>query len=53
MMEKYHTRPTNIDTFVDVYVGGHRNMSLQEAADVLIGQIKLAQRLGFKVVRPK
>jgi sugar phosphate isomerase/epimerase len=52
MMDRYHTKPTNIDTFVDVSVGGHRNMSLQEAADVLIGQVKLAQRLGFKVVRP-
>ena len=52
MMAKYHTTPTNLDTFVDVYVGGHRNMSVQEAANVLAGQIKLARRLGFSVVRP-
>ncbi len=52
MMEKYHTTPTNLDTFVDIYVGGHRNMSVQEASDTLAGQIKLAHRLGFKVVRP-
>jgi sugar phosphate isomerase/epimerase len=52
MMAKYQAKPTNIDTFVDVYVGGHRNMNLEEAAEVLIGQVKLAHRLGFKVMRP-
>ncbi len=52
MLAKYHLTPTNLDTFVDIYVGGHRNMSLQESVDTLVGQIKLANRLGFKVVRP-
>jgi sugar phosphate isomerase/epimerase len=52
LLAKYHLEPTNLDTFVDVYVGGHRNMSLQESVDVLVGQVKLANRLGFKVVRP-
>ena len=52
MMAKYKTEPTNLDTFVDVYVGGHRTMSTEEAAETLIGQIRLANRLGFKVVRP-
>jgi sugar phosphate isomerase/epimerase len=52
MLAKYQLEPTNLDTFVDIYAGGHRNLSLQESVDVLVGQIKLANRLGFKVVRP-
>lgn len=52
MMAKYKTEPTNIDTFVDVYVGGHRKMTTQEAVETLSGQIRLANRLGFKVLRP-
>lgn len=52
MMEKYGTQPTNLDTFVDIYLGGHRNMTLQESVDTLGGQIKLAHLLGFKIVRP-
>lgn len=52
MLAKYRLEPTNLDTFVDIYVGGHRNLSLQESVDVLLGQVKLANRLGFKVVRP-
>ncbi len=52
MMEKYGTHPTNLDTFVDIYLGGHRNMSMQESVDTLAGQIRLAHLLGFKIVRP-
>jgi sugar phosphate isomerase/epimerase len=52
MLAKYHLTPTNLDTFVDIYLGGHRNMSMQESVDTLVGQIKLANRMGFKVVRP-
>jgi len=52
MMKKYNTVPTNIDTFVDIYVGGHRKMSMDEAVETLSGQCKLANRLGFKVMRP-
>jgi sugar phosphate isomerase/epimerase len=52
MLAKYRLTPTNLDTFVDIYRGGHRTMSLQESVDTLVGQVKLANRLGFKVVRP-
>ncbi len=52
MMATYGTHPTNLDTFVDIYLGGHRNMTMQESVDTLVGQIKLAHLLGFKVVRP-
>ena len=52
LLATYRLTPTNLDTFVDIYLGGHRNMSLQESVDTLVAQIKLANRLGFKVVRP-
>lgn len=52
MIAKYKVEPTNIDTFVDVYVGGHRKMTIQEGVETLSGQIRLANQLGFKVMRP-
>jgi len=52
LLEKYNLKPSNLDTFVDVAVGGHRRLSLQESVDALAGQLKLANRLGFKVCRP-
>lgn len=52
LLAKYRLTPTNLDTFVDIYVGGHRTMSLQESVDTLVEQIKLANRMGFKIVRP-
>jgi sugar phosphate isomerase/epimerase len=52
LMAKYHTKPACLDTFVDVFWGGHRNMSLQESVDTLAAQLKLANRMGFKVMRP-
>jgi hypothetical protein len=52
LMEKYHTKPSCLDTFVDVYWGGRRNMTLQESVDTLAAQMKLAHRMGFRVMRP-
>ena len=52
LMAKYHTKPSCLDTFVDVYWGGRRNMTLQESVDTLAAQLKLANRMGFKVMRP-
>jgi sugar phosphate isomerase/epimerase len=52
LMEKHRTIPACLDTFVDVFWGGHRNMSVQESVDTLVTQMKLANRLGFKVMRP-
>lgn len=51
LMEKYHTKPACLDTLVNVYWGGHRNMTLQESVDTLAAQLKLANRMGFKVIR--
>jgi hypothetical protein len=53
LMQKYHTRPTTLDTFVDVNIHGETQLqSLKESADMLLAQIKLASRLGFPVLRP-
>jgi sugar phosphate isomerase/epimerase len=52
LLEKYHTKPVCLDTFVDTTWGGHRQMSLQESVDTLVTQMKLSHRLGFKVMRP-
>lgn len=52
LLEKYALTPTCLDTFVDTTVGGHRNMSTQEAVDTLVTHMKLARRLGFGVIRP-
>jgi len=52
LFEKYHTKPVCLDTFVDTTWGGHRQMSLQESVDTLVTQMKLCNRLGFKIMRP-
>lgn len=52
MLEKHHTKPACLDTFVDLTWGGRRQMSPQEAVDTLVVHLKLAKRLGFKTVRP-
>jgi sugar phosphate isomerase/epimerase len=52
LMEKYHTKPSCMDTFVDLTWGGHRQMTDQEAIDTLIAQFKLCNRMGYKTIRP-
>ncbi len=53
MCDKYKLTPTNMDSFVDIYWGWrHKPMDLQEQVETLATRLKLARRLGFKVVRP-
>ena len=52
LLEKHHLKPTCMDCFVDTTCGGHRNMDIKEAAEVLHLQMKIAKRLGFGVIRP-
>lgn len=52
LMNKYHTKPACMDTFVDLSQGGHRKMTLPEAVDTLVTQFKLAKRMGFPAIRP-
>jgi len=50
-MEKYHTKPTAYDLFLDARMYRGRVMTVQEAVDSLVRDFKLAHRLGFKVLR--
>jgi Xylose isomerase-like TIM barrel len=52
MLEKYNLKPACMDTFVDTTLGGHREMSTAEAVDTLVTHMTLADRLGFRVIRP-
>ena len=52
LLEKYKLKPTCMDTFVDTTWGGHRDMTIPEAGDMLVTHMKLADRLGFRVIRP-
>ncbi len=52
LMQRHGTRPTLIDTFVDVDCGGHRRLSIKEGVEQLVTQMKLAKSLGFGVIRP-
>ncbi len=53
MCDRHKLTPTNMDAFVDIYWGWrHKPMDLQEQVETLATRLKLARRLGFKVVRP-
>ncbi|HTR25549.1 MAG TPA: TIM barrel protein [Terriglobales bacterium] len=52
LLKKYSLKPACMDTFVDTTWGGHREMSTAEAVQVLVTHMKLADRLGFRVIRP-
>ncbi len=50
-MEKYHTKPSAYDTFVDTMFYKDRLLTVDEAVERLVTDFKLANRLGFKVLR--
>jgi hypothetical protein len=50
-MEKYQTTPVTMDVFMDVLQFRDHVMSYRECTERLIGDIRLAKRLGFKNVR--
>jgi hypothetical protein len=53
LMQKYNTKPTMLNTFVDANIHGeNRLQTVKESVDMLVAQIKLSDRLGFKVMRP-
>ncbi|MCU1481850.1 MAG: xylose isomerase-like barrel protein [Subtercola sp.] len=51
LMNTYGTRPVAMDVGMDVLQFRDHVMSLQECADRLIADIRLAKRLGFSIVR--
>jgi Xylose isomerase-like TIM barrel len=52
LLGKHNLKPACMDTFVDTTWGGHREMSTDEAVQVLVTHMKLADRLGFRAIRP-
>ena len=50
-MEKYHTKPSAYDVFVDTMFYKDRLLTVDEAVQRLVADFKLANRLGFKVLR--
>jgi sugar phosphate isomerase/epimerase len=50
-MEKYHVKPGGYNTFVDSMFYSHRMLTPEEAAERLVVDFKLANRLGINVLR--
>jgi sugar phosphate isomerase/epimerase len=53
LMDKYGTTPTCYDCWVDSRLHKGRTLTVQESLDFLLRDMKLANRLGFKIMRPK
>jgi sugar phosphate isomerase/epimerase len=52
-LEKYRLEPTNYGSWIDTRLRISRNMTAAEAGADLVRDIRLAARLGFRLVRPK
>lgn len=53
MLDKYKLTPSMMNTFLEVYWGWRRpEMTLKEQIDQMVRDLKLAKRLGFKIIRP-
>ncbi len=50
-MEKYKTTPTAYDAFLDTKLYKDRELTDKEAVEMMVRDIKLANRLGFKTLR--
>jgi sugar phosphate isomerase/epimerase len=50
-MEKYHTKPSAYDLFVDTMFYKKRLLTVDEAVERLVSDFKVANRLGFKALR--
>lgn len=51
LMNKYQIEPVCNDIFINTCLYKNRTLTTKEATDALIEEIKLAHRLGFKLVR--
>lgn len=51
LMSKYQIEPICNDIFINMTLYKNRRLTTKEATDALIEEIKLAHRLGFKLVR--
>ena len=53
LLTKYQLKPTCYDCWVDSRMRKGRTLTVQESLDYLLMDMKLAHRLGFKMMRPK
>lgn len=53
LMAKYGVEPTCYDCWVDSRLYKGRTLSVQESLDFLLRDMKIANRLGFTIMRPK
>ena len=53
LLAKYGVEPICYDCWVDSRIYPGRTLSVQESLDFLLRDMKLAHRLGFKIMRPK
>jgi len=51
LMQKYDVKPVCNDVFINMSLYKNRTLTLKEATDLLIHEIKLANRLGFPLIR--
>ncbi len=51
LMEKYHTRPVCMDSFIDSKIYKGRISTFQEQVQMMEQDLKLASRLGFSCIR--
>ena len=53
MLDKYKLTPSLMDTFLDLYNGWRApEMTLDEQIEQMVRDMKLARRLGYKIIRP-
>ena len=52
LMERYKTRPSCYDSFVDTLLYKDRVLTPQEIQDMLARDFKLAAKMGYKIIRP-
>ena len=50
-MDKYHTRPICYDCCYDSNLISGRSLTLKESVDIIVRDLKIANKLGFKIVR--
>ncbi len=50
-MEKYGTEPIAYDAFLDTKLFPNRLLTLDESVDMMVRDLKIANKLGFKVLR--
>jgi sugar phosphate isomerase/epimerase len=50
-MHKYGTRPVCYDCVYDSNLYSSRSLTLQESTDIIVRDLKIANRLGFKIMR--